>query len=976
MAGNTIKGLTIEIGGDTTKLGKALEEVNKKSRDLSSELGEINKLLKMDPGNADLLAQKQKVLADAVANTKEKLDKLKKAEKQVQKQFEKGEASEEQVRALQREIVATSKKLDGYEKAAKETAEAIENLGKESDEAGDEIERVGDQADKTEKKADDLGETLSDSTGVGFAAVAALATAAVGAIVGCVEASEEYRRAMGKLDTAFQSAGHSSELATATYKTLQSVIGETDQAVEASQQIALLANSEQEAAEWAGYAAGVIGRFGDALQPETFFEAANETIKLGAATGAYAQMLEGTGYSVDEFNMELAQFSSVSEKQQYMLRITKMLLGDAALKYNETNAEVIRSNQANEEWNATLAEIGGEMAPLVTEVKRFGTSLLENAKEPLKEVATFISDKLLPGLENFGGWVANNGPVITATIVGTTAAFVAYKAAVVAAEISHKGFKGAIMASTTAQKLFNLAQAATPWGLVATALAGVVAGIIAYEAAVVKSKQPVDVLTEEEKELAASADEAAAAFREQKKATNETLGDITAQMSYTQSLADELRSLADASGKVKEKDQERVAFILNELNQALGTEYSMVDGVIQKYGELKTSIDEVIESKLANALLEAAQADYVTAQQEKADALQNLMIKEKEYEAQQAAYKEFYDNYVRQKNLLEDQYQQAQEDRNGYGARMAYQKLNLLESEKKRELGFLEEKENAYNQAATDYGLYSNTIMDYEEAQTAVLTGNYSRAVDILSRKGRSFGNYSDKVDEATARALDSLFQEAVDAGIAAERTKKNFESGVEGFTKEMVDEAEQGYQEAMDAYANAYADAEGVGKDLGDGLSNGMESKRFSLLEKAKSLVKGIISAMKKEADSHSPSKKTMSFGEDIGEGAEIGIENKTKDVARAAQRQVGAVLEAYRAEEAQGSLTLRDLTENQTARQVADSTTITEAYSDKLDKILGAIERGQILTIDGNALVGATASRMDNALGQRRALAARGAI
>ena len=79
MANNTIKGLTVEIGGDTTKLGNALADVEKKSRDLSSELGQINKLLKMDPGNADLLAQKQKVLAEAVSNTAEKLETLQEA---------------------------------------------------------------------------------------------------------------------------------------------------------------------------------------------------------------------------------------------------------------------------------------------------------------------------------------------------------------------------------------------------------------------------------------------------------------------------------------------------------------------------------------------------------------------------------------------------------------------------------------------------------------------------------------------------------------------------------------------------------------------------------------------------------------------------------------------------------------------------------------------------------------------------------
>ena len=75
-----IKGLTVEIGGDTTKLGKALESVNGKAKSLSSELGQVNRLLKLDPGNADLLAQKQEILAEAISNTRDKLDKLKTAE--------------------------------------------------------------------------------------------------------------------------------------------------------------------------------------------------------------------------------------------------------------------------------------------------------------------------------------------------------------------------------------------------------------------------------------------------------------------------------------------------------------------------------------------------------------------------------------------------------------------------------------------------------------------------------------------------------------------------------------------------------------------------------------------------------------------------------------------------------------------------------------------------------------------------------
>lgn len=117
MASNKIKGLTIEIGADTTQLGKALEGVNKKSQDLSRELGSINRLLRFDPGNADLLAQKQQVLADAISNTSDKLDTLKEAERQAQVQFARGEVSAEQIRALQREVIDTTNRLNAYERA-------------------------------------------------------------------------------------------------------------------------------------------------------------------------------------------------------------------------------------------------------------------------------------------------------------------------------------------------------------------------------------------------------------------------------------------------------------------------------------------------------------------------------------------------------------------------------------------------------------------------------------------------------------------------------------------------------------------------------------------------------------------------------------------------------------------------------------------------------------------------------------------
>lgn len=143
MAAGNIKGITIEIGGDVTKLDKALAQVNKNSKNLQSELKQVDKLLKLDPKNTELLAQKQEILKEAISETSTKLNVLKEAEKQVQKQFENGEVSEKQYRELQREIIATEENLKGLERQAKESNKTLEDVGEAAKKLGKASEEVG-----------------------------------------------------------------------------------------------------------------------------------------------------------------------------------------------------------------------------------------------------------------------------------------------------------------------------------------------------------------------------------------------------------------------------------------------------------------------------------------------------------------------------------------------------------------------------------------------------------------------------------------------------------------------------------------------------------------------------------------------------------------------------------------------------------------------------------------------------------------
>lgn len=176
----TIRGINVVISGETTGLSKALSDVEKKSRGIQSELKQVEKLLKLDPTNTQLVAQKQQLLAQAVENTREKLTRLKSVQEQVNEQFRRGEISEGQYRAFQREVIKTEQELQKLEKQlsevtgeVKEQGEQVSRLGKEYQEAFEEAKQsLGNAYEQTKK------------VGAAITAAGAAITAGLGVVVG------------------------------------------------------------------------------------------------------------------------------------------------------------------------------------------------------------------------------------------------------------------------------------------------------------------------------------------------------------------------------------------------------------------------------------------------------------------------------------------------------------------------------------------------------------------------------------------------------------------------------------------------------------------------------------------------------------------------------------------------------------------------------------------------------------------------
>ena len=141
-----VKGITVQIGGDTTGLSKALSDTNKNINNTKQSLKDVERLLKLDPTNTELLAQKEKLLNQEIDQTKTKLSSLKEAETQVQEQFKKGEVSEQQYMNLKREIAATEQQLSDLEKEAEKSNVTLAKIGETADKIS---EGAGKVADKT-----------------------------------------------------------------------------------------------------------------------------------------------------------------------------------------------------------------------------------------------------------------------------------------------------------------------------------------------------------------------------------------------------------------------------------------------------------------------------------------------------------------------------------------------------------------------------------------------------------------------------------------------------------------------------------------------------------------------------------------------------------------------------------------------------------------------------------------------------------
>jgi len=354
----TIKGISIVIGSDTTGLSAALSEVTKKSKDIQSELRQVEKLLKFDPKNTELLAQKQKLLADAVQNSKSKLDSLKAAQEQVNEQFRKGEINEGQYRAFQREVSKAEQELSKFEGQLKETGGAAKKL---------DVDIKG------------LGEKLK---GLGTGLSAGVTAPLVAGFFAVTQGTKELRGDLATLATNAKIAGQDMGVLDDAMTKLYAVTGETDSNVEGLSELLATGFRDEQLSTLLDSLYGASIKFKDTMKFEGIADGLQETLATGAAIGPFAELLERSGIALDGFNAGLTAAIANGTEEQYVLDVlAKTGLAETYEAFRKNNEEMVKAEEANFRMQQSFAELGAALEPIMTPMVEGLTNLVNKFTE-------------------------------------------------------------------------------------------------------------------------------------------------------------------------------------------------------------------------------------------------------------------------------------------------------------------------------------------------------------------------------------------------------------------------------------------------------------------------------------------------------------------------------------------------------------------------------------------------------------------
>lgn len=834
---------------------------------------------------------------------------------------------------LRTKINKETEALEKNKSTAKKTQKALDDLGEETEDVKDETEEA------TE------GFTLMD--GVLSNVIANGITAFIGACVDVVSSlmdisaeTEEYRQSMKRLETAFETAGKSAESAKETYKTLYSVLGDEGTANEAASHLAALADSEEDLTKWQNILIGANARWGDSLPVSGLAEAANEVYRTGTLTGGLTDAINWASEAGETFGVKLKEnikFTKLSEKQlkglteaqreeyeskkaqfeaieEYNKKVSEAtsaeeffqialdecndeqerqklitdtlngLYAESADAFKKSNKSVIEAREATAEYNEQMAILGAEMEPISTRITEMKTSFTKHLIPVIRRDVVPAIDDFVDSLEESDvmdkvakgiGKVSKNALPMLADALEFVVDNI-------------EDLVKVLGVAVTAWKVYQAAMSFTagPAMAVAKIIGTLAAGIGALVLVDELAAESTDLLSESQREAVTAGQEAAEAYQETKEAADELIRSEMANVDYLRdNLLPELENLIDANGEVKKGEEERANFILGELNEALGTEYTKLSDIVDANGKIKDSIYEVIDAKKAQIMLDAHQDTYTQALESiaelnktRATIAQEMVLAEQNVLDAQAKMDEA------QKVFDEAVKTGSQTDIAIATRAMGDASTNLLEAK-----NYLDETKNAFTDSVSAVNEAYKDIENYELASELFSAGDVQGAIEALEDMASGFESASSTAQLSAEEQKKVLEQQVIDTEINAKLMKKAYEDGVAGVDEQMVKTAEKQAAKAKEEFHK-------VGGDVVKGIIKGIEGDSWILNQTMQKLIDDAVEAAEKAGKIQSPSKRFRDeVGKYIGQGVAVGVEQSTPDVVSAIERQIDSAAGAY---------------------------------------------------------------------------------
>lgn len=841
------------------------------------------------------------------------------------------EKLEAQTKILNQQIQVQDQRVQmlqkGVEAAAKEFGDgATQTLKWEQalNEAKSTLNGMKSNLSNLENGVEDVTEELEDgeqaSFGFGDALKAGLLSSTIiegvkslaGSISDLTESTKEYRKIMASLEVSSERAGYSAEETAETYKTLYGVLGDDQTAATTTANLQAIGLEQDKLTELTNAAIGAWATYGDSIPIDGLAESINETIQAGTVTGNFADVLnwaslEGETFGVtlkkntkaneewnkavqeaetaeDYFNLALQDANTNTERANIVLKfLAKQGLPEAGKAWQENNNDIVDANEATSDFQDITADLAKKFSPVSTSLQKgfnkiakaagdmVSDSDIDEFTEILDDAADFIADEVIPVIKDLFDFIVENKGAVISAIQGIGVGFAAWKTAEVVSKVS--GYMKSLAANaggvTGPMSILNGLWKANPAAVVATSVGLLVTAMGLLYNAVTAQTEEEKLLQEQYEKREEVLNNLTTSYDSTREAAYNTAGAEIEQLDSVKLLYDELTTLADETGKVTDKDRDRASFILNELNKALGTEYTMTGNQINQYKTMQDEIVNLINIKKAEALLGAQEEVYTQA-------IKDRQTAEKEY---LEAYKAWSD----QKKKIDEQYGDFTERYTQDQIDLLASRNNIIATSYKKEIEDLNQKWQQYQAYDAQMAQYNEDIQLYDTATAALYEGNTQKVIDLLENRSSALITAADVAGETAEEQKRILKEQYDDALEELNEYEEGYKKGLEGYTETGL--------EIMRKYADdAKKEMEKAGQDTNQGYADGINSNIGLISGAAQNIAGTVLGVVRKTMGIKSPSRVMKELGRYTGEGFEIGLDESMKDAVTTLQRDLDA--------------------------------------------------------------------------------------